>query len=66
MAHKRGVDKLEGHLREKRAELMWALSLQDYTQAQIGRLFGVDRSTAKRIIESRPRDWSPKWVKVQE
>lgn len=60
------VDKVEKHLKEKRDELIWALSLQDYTQAQIARIFGVYRSTVKRIVDRKPRDWKPKWQKVQE
>jgi hypothetical protein len=55
---------MENHVREKRDELIWALSLQDYTQAQIGRIFGLNRSTVLRIIEAKPKDWKPKWVKV--
>lgn len=60
------VDNMENHLKEKRNELMWALSLQDYTNAQIGRIFNIHRATVKRIIDKKPRDWQPKWKKVQE
>ncbi len=58
-------DKLEKHLREKRYELIWALSHQDYTQAQICRIFNMPhRSTVMHIINRKPRDWTPKWIKV--
>ena len=50
---------------DKRDELIWALDLQDYKPAQIGRIFNLNRSTISRIIEARPKDWKPKWVKVQ-
>ncbi len=69
MAKNSTVDKVIGiemHLKSKRNELMWALQLQDYTPAQIGRIFNVDRSTAMRVIGSRPKDWRVKWHKVQE
>lgn len=56
-------DKILGHERIKRQELMWALVLQEYTAASIARIFGVHRATALRIIRKKPRDWSPKWVK---
>jgi len=58
------VDNLENHLREKRNELIWALSAQDYTDSQIGRIFGLNRSTVARIIEKKPSDWRVKWVKI--
>ncbi len=54
---------MESHLKEKRAELIWALSLQDYTNAQIGRIFNINRSTVLAILRAKPKDWQPKWVK---
>ena len=54
---------MEIHLQEKRDEIIWALSLQDYTLAQIGRMFKLNRSTVLRIIEAKPKDWQPKWIK---
>lgn len=66
MEKKPSVDKLEKHLKMKRNELIFALSLQHYTAAQVGRMFNIDRSTALRIIRTKPRDWRPKWEKVKE
>lgn len=57
---------LEKYLRDKRTELIWALSMQQYTHSQIGRIFSINRSTALRIIRQKPRDWRVKWVKVSE
>ena len=54
---------LERHLKQKRDELIWALSLQDYTDAQVARLFGIGKVTVKRIMLKKPKDWKPKWVK---
>jgi len=51
-------------LETKRTELIWALSLQDYTQEDIAfMLRDADRSTISRIINKKPTDWQPKWVK---
>lgn len=50
----------------KRLELIWALSLQEYTHDDIGYILrSVDRSTITRMINQRPADWKPKWVKVK-
>lgn len=62
----KAVDKIEKYIKEKRNELIWALALQGYTGAQIGRIFNRDRSTVLRIIGMKPVRWTPKWVKVEE
>jgi IS30 family transposase len=54
----------ENHITEKRKELIWALSLQDYSFAQIGRIFNIHRSTVLRIVEKMPKNYKPKWVKI--
>jgi len=51
------------HLRQKRSELMWALSKQGYNGTQIALLFGVGRSTAFEIIKKMPKDWETPWSK---
>jgi len=56
---------MEKYLREKREELVWALSEQDYSGAQIARIFGTDRTAIKRIIDSKPEDYKTKWVKIK-
>lgn len=49
---------------QKRHELIWALSLQEWTQEDIADIMrGGDRSTISRIISKRPDDWKPKWIK---
>lgn len=55
---------MELHIKEKRIELIWALSVQDYTDAQIARMFNVNRSTIMRIISKKPANWKVKWIKV--
>lgn len=55
---------LQELLDQKRNELIWALSLQEYTHDDIAYILrSVDRSTVTRIISKRPVDWAPKWVK---
>ena len=55
--------RLEKYLIEKRAELIWALSLQEYTNAQIARIFRLPEENTIYIIKQRPKDWLPKWIK---
>lgn len=51
-------------LEQKRTELIWALSLQEYTQEDIAYILrDADRSTISRTINKMPTDWQPKWVK---
>jgi hypothetical protein len=54
---------IEQHLKDKREELIWALSLQDYTDAMISRIFGMSKVAVRRIINNKPKDWVPKWIK---
>lgn len=57
---------MEKYLREKRQELIWALAKQEYTGAQIAKLFGTTRSTVAFIIKQMPADWQPKWKKDEK
>jgi hypothetical protein len=51
-------------LDQKRTELVWALSLQDYTHDDIAYILrDADRSTVTRLIAKKPADWQPKWIK---
>ena len=52
------------HLFDKYKEIVWALSHQDYTYADIGEIMGRSRAVIKRIADTKPKDWTPKWVKV--
>lgn len=51
------------HIRDKRDELIWALSLQHYTFAEIGEIFKLNSSTILRVVKAKPKDWKPKWIK---
>jgi hypothetical protein len=54
---------MEEYLLSKRKELMFALSKQDYTTAQIGRIFGISRARAHAIIKTMPLGWRTPWIK---
>lgn len=66
MKGKGGRDPKENHLRQKKFEIIWALDVQGYTDAQIARMFDCHRSTIMRIMQQRPKDYTPKWIKVRE
>jgi len=52
------------HLIDKRDELIWALSIQDYTFADMCEVFNIKhRSTIMRIVARKPAGWVPRWVK---
>ena len=55
---------IEQPLKEKQYELIWALSFQEYTQAQIARIFNTSPTAIMRIINKRPKDYKVKWVKI--
>ena len=57
---------MKEHLREKRQELIWAVSAQGYNDVEVGQMFGVHKATIGRIIRKRPKDYKPKWVKVRD
>lgn len=54
------------YLVDKYHELVWALSLQDYSNADIGAIMNRHRSNIKRIVDKMPKNWEPKWVKAHE
>ncbi len=57
-------DLIKELLDTKRTELIWALSLQDYTDEDIAYMLrDADRSTINRTRNKMPKDWQPKWVK---
>jgi len=61
------VDKsIPQHLIDKQYEIIWHLSIQQgYSNADIARIFNFKHRTAVlRIIEKRPADYKPKWVRV--
>ena len=61
----KGDNSIEQHILEKRKELIWALYLQDYTYAEIGRVFNMHRASVLRIVKCKPVDYKVKWVKAE-
>lgn len=53
------------HLIDKRNELVYALDHQGYNGQDIGTVFNIERSTVNRILKTKPKGWTPKWIKVQ-
>jgi DNA-directed RNA polymerase specialized sigma24 family protein len=54
---------MKAHIQNKRSELIWALSLQDYSYSEIGEVFKLNSSTIMRIVNQKPKNWKPKWIK---
>ena len=54
---------MKQYLREKRRELLWAMSEQDYTQTDLAQIFGSNTSVINRIIKSKPKGWKSPWYK---
>jgi hypothetical protein len=62
--HMNKQDLIKQLLKEKRKELIWALSLQGFTHEDITEILRpVDRSNVTRIISQMPEGWESKWVK---
>ena len=58
------VDKVERQrLTNKRNELIWALSEQEYSYSQMGVIFNVNKTTIMRAIQQKPSWWITPWVK---
>ncbi|MCR4286169.1 MAG: hypothetical protein NUW00_04715 [Candidatus Kaiserbacteria bacterium] len=58
--------KLEGYLLEKRVEIIWAMSLQDYSLSQIASIFSLSKTAIFKIIKKRPSDWVSPWRKMKK
>lgn len=59
---------LRGHLREKRNEIIFALlePNQGYSYADIASIFNnLNRSTILRIAKTKPKNYKPKWAKIE-
>lgn len=53
------------YLKDKRNELMWALSKQGFNGSQLAQLFNIHRSTAHEIIKKMPEGWESPWRKTK-
>ncbi|QDP67636.1 MAG: hypothetical protein Tp172MES00d2C118482111_30 [Prokaryotic dsDNA virus sp.] len=61
---KEKVDKdIEPYLLEKRKEFIWALKTQQYSDAQIGRIFNLTRARIGVIVREMPKNYQSPWIK---
>jgi DNA-directed RNA polymerase sigma subunit (sigma70/sigma32) len=52
-------------LSEKRAELIWALSQQPYSDSEIGLIFGISKQRVQVIRNQMPDGWVSPWIKIK-
>ena len=56
--------KTELYIIEKRNEIIFSLASQGYTQAQIGRMFRLERATVGIILKRMPNGYVSPWKKI--
>ena len=56
---------IKPHLSIKRAELIWALSEQEHTDADIGNIFNISKQRVLVIRKQMPSGWKSPWIKVK-
>jgi len=54
---------IKPHLKNKRNELIWALSKQEYNYTEIGSIFNLSRSRIHVIVQAMPKGWVSPWAK---
>lgn len=52
-------------LAEKRAELIWALANQAYSDEDIGAIFNVSKQRIQKIRTQMPVSWKSPWIKIK-
>lgn len=57
---------IKPHLLEKRAEFIWALAQQEYTNVEIGHIFNLSRQRVKLIVDELPEGWESPWMKISK
>jgi hypothetical protein len=56
---------IKPYLSIKRAELIWALTQQDYSDADIGNMFNITKQRVLAIRKQMPSGWSSPWIKIK-
>jgi len=56
---------IKPYLSEKRAELIWALAKQQYSEAEIGSIFNISKQRVNVINQQMPKGWSSPWIKIK-
>lgn len=54
---------MKKHIKDKQAELIRALGVQDYSYQEIADIFGVNKSYVYKIISNTSKDYICPWVK---
>ena len=56
---------IKPHLSTKRAELIWALAQQQYSDADIGNIFNITRQRVQVVRQQMPTEWESPWIKIK-
>jgi len=56
---------IKPHLSIKRAELIWALAQQGYSDADIGNIFNITRQRVLAVRGEMPSGWVSPWIKIK-
>ena len=56
---------IKPHLSAKRAELIWALSQQAYSDSEIASIFNITKQRINVIKSQMPHNWASPWIKVK-
>lgn len=56
---------IKHYLKEKRQELIWALSKQDYSLADIAAMFNTSKTAVHRVVNKMPEGWETPWTKIR-
>jgi predicted DNA-binding protein YlxM (UPF0122 family) len=57
---------LKVYLKDKRDELVWAISQQDYSLADVGMIFNISKAAVFRIVKRMPDGWTSPWRKDKQ
>lgn len=49
----------------KRAELIWALTQQEYSDVEIGSIFNISKQRVLVIRNQMPNGWKSPWIKIK-
>jgi len=56
---------IKPRLAEKRAELIWSLAQQAYSDEDVGAIFNVSKQRIQTIRTQMPANWKSPWIKIK-
>jgi hypothetical protein len=56
---------IKPRLLEKRAELIWALAQQLYSDSDIAAIFNISKQRVQVIRKQMPEKWASPWIKIK-